>query len=230
MRAAKLAIMPELEKTPMSRIGAERARLLALDPKRQAQLLDPAEQEFATHGFSGASLNRILAAAGMSKGQAYYYISSKADLYAAVIELAFKRLAEQMDIGRPVPETALQFWTYAEALLVRSTEVFLANPRLAALASGIYESGETRAAIASRSKSIRADLLEFVRLGQRLGAVRDDLPAPLLTSITFGTLAATDKWFAQNWPQLDRQQAQKLSHTVSALIKNALSPPKGDLQ
>lgn len=212
----------------MTKPKAERLRLLALDPAKRAQLLDPAEKEFAEKGYSEASLNRILAAAGMSKGQAYYYISGKADLYAAVIERAYARLISKLDIPSLPLQTAAQFWFRAEELLVSTTMVFLGDPRLAALASGIYESGVAGAALATTSQSIRAALQDFVTLGQRLGAVRSDFPAMLLSEITFSILAATDKWFAQNWAELDKQQAIELSRQVSALIEDALSPAKGD--
>ena len=42
-----------------------------------------AAREFGEHGFEGASLNHILAEAGVSKGAAYYYFEGKADLFAA---------------------------------------------------------------------------------------------------------------------------------------------------
>ncbi len=40
---------------------------------------------FVAHGYVGASLNRILDDAGISKGAAYYYFDDKADLYATAI-------------------------------------------------------------------------------------------------------------------------------------------------
>ena len=54
---------------------------------QQQAILRAAFDEFATHGFSTASLNRIIDAAGISKGSMYYYFDSKEALFIAVMEI-----------------------------------------------------------------------------------------------------------------------------------------------
>lgn len=65
---------------------------------RREHLLAAALHEFSAHGYAQASLNRILAAAGMSKGQLYHHFGSKEGLYLALVaELVRQRRAH------PVP-------------------------------------------------------------------------------------------------------------------------------
>jgi AcrR family transcriptional regulator len=131
-----------------SRTDSARARLAVLPAERQAQLLDPAEVEFVAHGFEGASLNRILAVAGMSKGQAYYYVADKGDLYRAVIERGLQRLAKAIDGSFPQPATAVEFWQQIAAIFGRLTVTLQKDENLAALARGIYlQTGRRRTAL-----------------------------------------------------------------------------------
>ena len=69
-----------------------RVRLRQLPAQQRAAWLDIAEEEFRALGFEGASMNRILTRAALSKGQAYYYFADKGELYRAVIERAITEL------------------------------------------------------------------------------------------------------------------------------------------
>lgn len=201
-------------------------RLLALPPERRALLLDSAEDEFAALGFAGASLNRILARAGMSKGQAYYYIADKADLYRAVIGRALARLTAQMEFSFGTPADTEAFWRQASALFTRITAVLLQDDRLAALASGIYESAKTRAALASANTSVRTGAAGLVALGQSLGAVRSDMPETLLVDALFGMMLEMDRWLAVNWRSLDEAEALRLSEAMFTMLRAAAAPAK----
>jgi AcrR family transcriptional regulator len=55
-------------------------------PSRREELLDCAEELFATHGVGGVSLRAIQAAAGLSVGSLRYHFKTEDDLVAAVME------------------------------------------------------------------------------------------------------------------------------------------------
>src|SRR6516165_8337004 len=76
--------------------------------KREA-VLDSAAKEFAAHGYEDASVNRILLAAGFSKGAFYYYFDDKADLAAAVLEREATRYLDILSSLR-MPKTPREFW------------------------------------------------------------------------------------------------------------------------
>lgn len=201
-----------------------RARLQALSPERQAQLLDPAEAEFAMHGFERASLNRILAAAGMSKGQAYYYVTNKADLYGAVVERALDRLALRLGIRFPEPENAEAFWTAIADILTRLTLALQADQRMADLGRSLYESAQSQAALGQAMTLIRAQMERLVLLGQSVGAVRNDLPLALLTRILFASAREIDHWFAENWQRLSAEEALRLNAETFGILRAIASP------
>ena len=69
-----------------------RPRFAKLAPEQQQAILRAALEEFAAHGFHDASLNRVIEAAGISKGSMYYYFDGKEDLYAYVTRTELERL------------------------------------------------------------------------------------------------------------------------------------------
>lgn len=90
-----------------------RVRFERLDPAQQAVILDAALREFSTDGYAEASLNRIIAAAGLSKGA----ISTQmARLAGSPADLEFLRARSADD-----------FWSMLESdsirLLIRLSEL-----------------------------------------------------------------------------------------------------------
>lgn len=195
------------------------SRLAVLSPPRRARLLDRAEAEFAAYGFHAASLNRILAAARMSKGQAYYYVADKADLYRAVIERAFERLMDHVGGEFPNPRTAAEFWSAVRNLLTRLTAALKNNERLALLARGIYEGSQTQAALAEPLSRVRTRLAELATMGQTVKAIRTDVPLALLVSAVFGAAREMDVWFAHHWQDLSVEEALRMNDKAIDLIE-----------
>ena len=202
-----------------------RMRLRALPPDRQAALLDPAAREFAEHGYERASLNRILSAADMSKGQAYYYIAGKADLYAAVVDRAIVQLLERLTPTTPRPRDADAFWNRIEVGLAQLTEVLLDDTQLAALARGVYEGPQAQAALAEPLGRLRSQLQQLVVTGQRLGAVRDDLPESLVVDTALAAARAVDRWFAEHWSDLEPAEARRVNTGSFEMIRALCAPP-----
>ena len=208
--------------------GSARERLEALSPERQSRLLDPAEAEFVAHGFEQASLNRILAAAGMSKGQGYYYFHDKADLYRAVIERGLRRLMEAMAVSFPSPRTADEFWVQIADVFARMAIVLQRDEALATLARGIYEGPGAQAALVEPMGRIRQQLDRLILLGQSVGAVRADLPQSLLAEVLFGAVREIDRWFAAHWPELGEEEALRLNEKTIGMIVAMASPRAPD--
>src|SRR5215471_15047400 len=71
----------------MSEPGSRRGRAHDAEGAREA-LLNAAEQVFAEHGFDGARIDAIAAAAGYNKSLIFQYFDDKLGLYSAVIRRA----------------------------------------------------------------------------------------------------------------------------------------------
>ncbi|MBS1868785.1 MAG: TetR/AcrR family transcriptional regulator [Actinobacteria bacterium] len=55
-------------------------------PERRALILSAALRTFAAHGYDGAAMDEIAAAAGISKAVVYDHVASKRDLYVMLLE------------------------------------------------------------------------------------------------------------------------------------------------
>jgi TetR/AcrR family transcriptional regulator len=63
---------------------------LNLSSEEQNRIIDAALDEFADKDFEAASLNSIIAKAGISKGSMYHYFANKEDLYLYIIDKVLK--------------------------------------------------------------------------------------------------------------------------------------------
>jgi AcrR family transcriptional regulator len=84
--------MGDLKRAPSGiRSLAVRSRMPRVE--RRAQILETATSTFARAGYAGTSLDDIAREAGVSRVILYRHFESKADLYRAVLERAYERLA-----------------------------------------------------------------------------------------------------------------------------------------
>lgn len=205
-----------------------RPRFHKLPAAQQAAILDVALQEFAAHGYNGASLNRIIEAAGVSKGSMYYYFDGKDDLYAHVIRLQLEALIER---GGPLPVPEVQepdaFWATLEDYYLRLMRMLAASPDTAALLRD-WLTGPAAPALRDAQRDAERDaeqemspwLMQTLAAGQRIGAVRTDIPAELLLAVAFGMGQAMDTWLITTSP--DGAGLAAAVHTLIGMIRRAI--------
>lgn len=204
-------------------------RFQNVTPERQAAILDTAAAEIATHGLSGASINRVIAAAGMSKSSFYHYFEGKDDLYAAVIQRALDNLLAAMVPGA-LPVTASDYWAMWEEIYCAFLRRQLADPVLAALnwsAIQARSEGNAHPALEILAGQMRQWLEALILQGQGLGAVRTDLPQDLLLDATFGMLEGGDRWFAATWREMSETRVAEAAARIVGLLRD-LTEHKGD--
>ncbi len=203
-----------------------RPRFHKLPAEQQEAILGAALEEFASHGFNEASLNRIIDEAEISKGSMYYYFDGKEDLYAYVARVELGRLFD--GVGPfPVP-TAREpdaFWATLAEYYLRIMAALASSPTLAALARG-WIAASASPALQQAQKEMEAALLPWfgqaLAAGQRARAVRKDVPPGLLIAVVFGMGQAMDTWLMTQ--ELDEKTVRKLVPVFLGMIRRALSP------
>lgn len=192
-----------------------RDRFDNLDGDKQERLFEAAANEFSDHGFEGASLNRIIDVAGMSKGSLYYYFDDKSDLYATVIERATTALVKMVG-GFSLDElTAESFWPTLEGAVRRMAEYMNRNAWFVRLGRSFYRLRGTdgRAATKRVFDWMGQWTAAVIHRGQQLGVVRTDLPTPLLVEFTIAVGEVGDRWLVTHW---DRMAPEERARTVAA--------------
>jgi len=141
----------------------------------RAFLLRTAALVFAEHGYTGTSLNDLIAASGLTKGAFYFYFRSKAALAIAV-------LRDQQDRWlRQVSERALSAGTAAEqfqALPGIMLELLATEPGAWSITRLTKDMTEDPATAEEASKPMAAwveFVADIVRRGQADGDLRSDL-------------------------------------------------------
>lgn len=166
-----------------------RPRFERAAPELRVALLEAAADEFAMHGYEGASVNRILAAAGLSKGAFYYYFDDKADLAATVLAGESRAWLDTF-ASLPRPNTADEFWEGVERLNEHVMAQLQASPRhsdlMTRLGRSAFRDPELLARLAPAMQEARAAMNVFFLRGQQLGAVRADVDVDTLQEILGG--------------------------------------------
>ena len=106
-----------------------------LPPEKRDFVLKAALAEFGAHDFDAASLDRIVAVAGISKGGLYEYISSKEDLYLFCMEQTWSSLYQYIKqqallASAPLPTDILERFKTVSRIAI---EWYLQNPAMLGL-------------------------------------------------------------------------------------------------
>ena len=203
-----------------------RPRFTKLPAQQQQAIVQAALDEFAAHGFHDASLNRVIDAAGISKGSMYYYFDGKEDLYAYVAHLGLAGLFEQVG---PLPDLGVgdadAFWSDLGDYYLRLMRALVASPQLAAMLRGWAAAARGPASQKAQEELEQSSLpwiAQVLATGQRVGAVRDDVPPTLLIAVTMGMGEAMDVWLLSQ--RADDDALLGLIASLMSMIRGAVSP------
>ncbi|MCB9755632.1 MAG: TetR/AcrR family transcriptional regulator [Myxococcales bacterium] len=196
-------------------------------PKRR-RILDAAAEEFAQHGFDGASYNRIIRAAGVSKGAMYYYFDDKQDLFLTTVEDTLARGQEAFgSLDSVLAATdARGFWDAMQGLNRRAWSIFYDDPSLLALGKALLASPGLTESATYRELVARLDgvMRELVAAGVEVGAIRRDLDPALLSAVLLGMGEALDRFLIARVDTLDPAALAGLPERVLDLFVRAAAP------
>lgn len=202
-----------------------RPRFGRLPPPQQQAILAAAVDEFASYGFHDASLNRVIEAAGISKGSMYYYFDSKEDLYVHVLRVELAGLFSRAPFEVPSETDPEAFWSALLSYGLRVMGALATSPQLASLIRGWLAASGNPALLQSQQammQEILPRLEQVVVAGQGIGAIRTDLPSSLLIAVVSGMGQAMDTWLLTQ--QLDDADAPPLVAVMIEMIRRALEP------
>ncbi len=112
---------------------------LRLSPEKRNTIEQAALEEFAEWGFDGASTNRIVQSAGISKGSLFKYFSSKEDLYLHLVDITMKQVIPViLEKSRSLPTDITQRVVLLSENVI---DIYIANPLYYRLFMGMLDSG-----------------------------------------------------------------------------------------
>jgi TetR/AcrR family transcriptional regulator len=185
-----------------------------LPETKREKIVSACLSEFGAHGFDKAALDRIVEAAGISKGGLYEYISSKEELFLFIVELSYSGLYEHIHgtleaDGKQLPvdllerfsavaRTAIDFYVeHSDMIAIIAGTSRIENPELAEKArlifeahfSSIFDSAGERGLAVSKDR-----LVEFLKW--ILVKTRNDFLKELRSGSPIATVTAryVDEW------------------------------------
>ncbi len=203
-----------------------RPRFESLSPEKRELILETSAKEFAANGYEGASLNQILAKAGLSKGAAYYYFDNKADLYMTTLTHYAEELIGSLDLDFS-GVTAVTFWPSLQRMYEQQFIQYAERPWV----FGVAKSGGpvnlealTQGDLGEYWQDVEGLLENILRQGIELGVVRNDLPEDLLFSLVLALDEAHDRWLVKRLPEMTQEELQAAAAQMVGLLRNLLSP------
>ncbi|GAA4490181.1 TetR/AcrR family transcriptional regulator [Microbacterium panaciterrae] len=167
--------------------------MTALTGPHRAALIEATVAEFAAAGYEGASLNRILRAAALSKSSFYHAAGSKAELFDAVVRALVDDVRAVWVVPDPAGFDAPDFWARVDSALA-GFAALAGEPALAMLGRIFYLPAQDGTARTEVLGAVRSWVAAVLAAGRSAGAVHADLPIELQTAAVFGLLRGIDEW------------------------------------
>ncbi len=195
-------------------------------------ILTAATKEFGRRGYEGASLNRIIATAGLSKGSFYYYFDDKADLAATALAQATSSLMATLDLTAIVDQAS--FWTTMEHFQRKSLEPLAHDPSQLELVGKLGRAYVDHPELAAKVLPLVSDYLSLAmsawRRGQEVGAVRRDLSVEVLMAVMSGTKEALLKVQLPRDGLLTLEEIDRLASLLFDFFRRLVAPPERALE
>lgn len=203
-------------------------RLKRMAPERRDKLFRSAAEEFATQGYEGASLNRIIEKAGIGKSSLYYYFEDKRDLFGQLLQAVFEHFVRSIGGFDYRTLTAESFWPEIESLFLKGVEFSESNAWYVRVGQLFYR---LRAHQTGRDDATSGPLAmaeswvaSVLRHGMTLGVVRHDLPEDLLLQSVMALVEVCDRYLLENWNRYGRAERRTLVAQQMALLKQVCMP------
>jgi TetR/AcrR family transcriptional repressor of uid operon len=190
------------------------------DEKRQ-HILKAAQECVQRHGFRGASIGDICAAASMSPGHLYHYFDSKEAIVEAIVESGLERAAAVVGEITLTPNadliTALCGW-----LVLRMKDVRAHGSSLGLEMRAESTRNPTIAKIAARADHrVRELLSRLIREGQERGQVDPLLDPDSVAAVLHSVIFGLNRLGAIREPKFDPKAASAM---LTLLIERFLRP------
>lgn len=157
---------------------------------RREMILSAAAEEFAVQGFVNATLERIGERIGLSKASLYYYVNSKEELLAVILEQVTSRIAEAVaDVEGSAEQRLLAFVRAHVTIGATSVEGQVLGENVNVL---LDRKAHERFAHARRQHEQR--LATLIQEGIDAGEFRP-LPVAPAVKLIFGGLNSIPVWY-----------------------------------
>ncbi|HQR27569.1 MAG TPA: TetR/AcrR family transcriptional regulator [Nocardioides sp.] len=184
-----------------------------------ATVLQHAVALFNRQGYDATSMGDLARDLGLTKSAIYHHFPSKSALLAAALDRALDPLTAAVTRARAAPGTPA--YDRLRALVRESVGVLVARQAEVRLLLRVRGNSDVERAALARRRWIDDELTALVRQGVEEGALRDDLPAAVVSRLLFGMVNSLVEWYRPDGPV----DVAELAQAVTRLAFEGLDRP-----
>ena len=228
----RAAVLSPSRRSAIARTAAA-ARWSAKEPPRiaernsaktKARIEETALAEFSRHGLAGARVEAIARRAGVNKRMIYHYFESKEGLFRHLM----RGFSSQMMALAASPESGSTESSGA------AWQAFIAgNPQWIRFLMLQSLNWDRRSRLSDEQRAFWSHAVEELRMGQKLGAVRDDVDAAqlqlsLVALVMFPfAMPQMTRLITGRWPDEPEFLAERAA-ALSVMLENLTTPAPSD--
>jgi len=158
---------------------------------RRERILSAATLEFASHGFAGARVDRIAAAAGVNKQLLFHYFGSKSGLHRAALKSLLEHPMTSAHVSKAPVERLRDLTTQVATTME-------AHPALLAILASPGSDRDATALAGDWLQRAKGHARQILQDGQRAGYIRDDVEIDAVAEVVVGAMLG---WVAAGDPK-----------------------------
>ena len=168
------------------------------DDEKRTELIEAAARVFSRLGYAQASLNDVAEELGVNRATLYYYVESKADLLAQVIEAPLQKMMREIRAAADAETTAIGKLRAIVAAHIRGLATSYTGLDLLFAQKDIHRFGEQGQIVFKEGVYYAAYIDEIIKAGQKAGEIRPDINPHMATLALTGMLNWMHRWYDQS--------------------------------
>ncbi|GGV36139.1 TetR family transcriptional regulator [Actinomadura cremea] len=160
----------------------------------QAAILRTAVELFNRKGYDATSMGDLAKELGLTKPAIYHHVTSKEQLLARALDDALDELTAVVTEASQDPDGRTAY-RRLRGVVRRSVEVLVAHQPSVTLLLRVRGNGDVERAALDRRRRLDERLAALVADAAAEGALRDDLPPPLVSRLLFGMVNSLVEWY-----------------------------------
>lgn len=166
-----------------------------MNPTRRSALVDAAADAFVRHGFGAASLNAIVAEAGIAKSSLYHHVGDKEDLFDLVLADRLAALVDRIPLPDPATLSATSFWPTIDDALAALERAAIEDPRSLEAGRLVHLSDcPDVPSLRAFGEILHAWFVAALDRGRELRVVDASTPPELQRSLVVAIAVELDRW------------------------------------
>jgi AcrR family transcriptional regulator len=197
--------------------------LFNLPETKREKIIKAGIDEFSEKGYGKASINTIVANAGIPKGSFYQYFSDKKDMFIYICGLAGSEKLKY--ISAILTEISkISFFDVYKKMYIAGIQFGKDHPEYFRISNDILKDSELRTEIFGLQAGSSDDFfMDFLKSGIEKGDIREDIDVGFVSSMLTSLSLAMGEYCIKKYDNLDLDELEVYADKFIEMIKNGIA-------